>query len=249
MLTGFLAVDADAGNDDGQVDEDYGKLRLLQLPRDIDRPRTGSGAEQLQLRPGGRQRSSTSCAQGDSEVLRRQPADPAGGRRPAVRAAGLRPVAAGRRSRCCSACWWPSVTRSASPRPSTRRWTRCSAGTPEPRPATPASIRRTHRSRQRRRRAPTDEPSTLERLNEATAARIRGAHRGDQALAAGDSTAYGEAQDAAAAALRKPSPRSPSWAAPATAPPTGATDEARRSDCDQADATGCTRGRGPASDE
>ncbi|WP_269329607.1 UPF0182 family membrane protein [Kineosporia babensis] len=44
ILTGFLAVDADAGNQKGQRREDYGQLRLLQLPRDT----TISGPGQVQ---------------------------------------------------------------------------------------------------------------------------------------------------------------------------------------------------------
>lgn len=34
VMTGFLAVDANAGNEAGKVREGYGKLRLLELPRD-----------------------------------------------------------------------------------------------------------------------------------------------------------------------------------------------------------------------
>ncbi|MFC8797070.1 UPF0182 family protein [Promicromonospora sp. NPDC057138] len=41
VLTGFLAVDADAGNKDGTRSEDYGKLRLLELPRDTTVPGPG----------------------------------------------------------------------------------------------------------------------------------------------------------------------------------------------------------------
>jgi uncharacterized membrane protein (UPF0182 family) len=41
VLTGFLAVDADAGNESGQRSEDYGKLRLLELPRDTTVPGPG----------------------------------------------------------------------------------------------------------------------------------------------------------------------------------------------------------------
>ncbi|MGB5952979.1 MAG: UPF0182 family protein [Ornithinimicrobium sp.] len=33
-LTGYMAVDADAGNEDGKRREDYGQLRVLELPRD-----------------------------------------------------------------------------------------------------------------------------------------------------------------------------------------------------------------------
>jgi uncharacterized membrane protein (UPF0182 family) len=41
VLTGFLAVDADAGNEAGVKSEDYGKLRLLELPRDTTVPGPG----------------------------------------------------------------------------------------------------------------------------------------------------------------------------------------------------------------
>ncbi|GHH72983.1 UPF0182 protein [Promicromonospora soli] len=41
VLTGFLAVDADAGNEAGVKAEDYGKLRLLELPRDTTVPGPG----------------------------------------------------------------------------------------------------------------------------------------------------------------------------------------------------------------
>lgn len=41
VLTGFLAVDADAGNEAGAKSEDYGKLRLLELPRDTTVPGPG----------------------------------------------------------------------------------------------------------------------------------------------------------------------------------------------------------------
>lgn len=41
VLTGFLAVDADAGTEAGKKAEDYGKLRLLELPRDTTVPGPG----------------------------------------------------------------------------------------------------------------------------------------------------------------------------------------------------------------
>ncbi len=41
VLTGFLAVDADAGTEAGKRSEDYGKLRLLELPRDTTVPGPG----------------------------------------------------------------------------------------------------------------------------------------------------------------------------------------------------------------
>ncbi len=41
VLTGFLAVDAEPGNEDGKVREGYGKLRILELPRDLTVPGPG----------------------------------------------------------------------------------------------------------------------------------------------------------------------------------------------------------------
>ncbi|KQS99931.1 UPF0182 family membrane protein [Cellulomonas sp. Leaf395] len=41
VLTGYLAVDAEAGNEDGKPSEDYGKMRLLELPRDSTVPGPG----------------------------------------------------------------------------------------------------------------------------------------------------------------------------------------------------------------
>jgi uncharacterized membrane protein (UPF0182 family) len=41
ILTGFLAVDADAGDQDGKVASGYGKLRLLELPRNATVPGPG----------------------------------------------------------------------------------------------------------------------------------------------------------------------------------------------------------------
>lgn len=41
VLTGFLAVDAEPGNEAGKVREGYGKLRLLELPRDLTVPGPG----------------------------------------------------------------------------------------------------------------------------------------------------------------------------------------------------------------
>lgn len=41
VLTGFLAVNADAGSEAGEPNEDYGQLRLLELPRDLTVPGPG----------------------------------------------------------------------------------------------------------------------------------------------------------------------------------------------------------------
>src|SRR5690606_22214039 len=69
VLTGFLAVNSETGSSPGEVDPDYGTLRLLELPRDRTVPCPGQVqnnfnsnaevAEQLNI-----------IAQGDSRVLR-----------------------------------------------------------------------------------------------------------------------------------------------------------------------------------
>lgn len=41
VLTGFLAVNSETGDTDGEVDPDYGTLRLLELPRDLTVPGPG----------------------------------------------------------------------------------------------------------------------------------------------------------------------------------------------------------------
>ena len=41
VMTGFLAVDSEAGNEKGKVREGYGKLRLLELPKDVTVPGPG----------------------------------------------------------------------------------------------------------------------------------------------------------------------------------------------------------------
>lgn len=41
ILTGFLAVNSETGDSAGEVDEDYGQLRLLELPRDTTTPGPG----------------------------------------------------------------------------------------------------------------------------------------------------------------------------------------------------------------
>ena len=41
ILTGFLAVDSETGNTPGEVREDYGQLRLLELPSDVTVPGPG----------------------------------------------------------------------------------------------------------------------------------------------------------------------------------------------------------------
>ncbi|PWC08406.1 UPF0182 family protein [Mycetocola zhujimingii] len=41
VLTGYLAVDADAGAEDGTIGDDYGKMRLLTLPKEVTVPGPG----------------------------------------------------------------------------------------------------------------------------------------------------------------------------------------------------------------
>lgn len=41
ILTGFLAVDANPGDEEGVISDDYGQLRLLELPRDLTMPGPG----------------------------------------------------------------------------------------------------------------------------------------------------------------------------------------------------------------
>ena len=47
MLYGFMAANADAGNGKGVKAPDYGKLRLLELPRGHAGARPGPGAEHV----------------------------------------------------------------------------------------------------------------------------------------------------------------------------------------------------------
>lgn len=50
-LTGFLAANADAGNEAGVIDEEYGKLRLLQLPRNTTFPGPGQAQNNFDTEP------------------------------------------------------------------------------------------------------------------------------------------------------------------------------------------------------
>ena len=132
MLTGFLAVDADAGARPGTQADGYGTAAAAAAATRLGR-RPDPGRCRTTSTPTRRCRNELNLLrQGNSRrSIKRQPADAAGRRRPAVRAAGLRPGrGARRRTRCCSACWSRSATRSASPPPWTRRSTRCSVATP-----------------------------------------------------------------------------------------------------------------------
>ena len=84
VLTGYLAVNSDAG-------PDYGKLTLLTLPKDDTVPGPGQAQNQFKSDTVGGERAEHPGARrhaGDP----RQPADPPGRRRSALRAAGLRAV-------------------------------------------------------------------------------------------------------------------------------------------------------------
>ena len=89
VLTGYLAVDSDAGSSAGQRRHDYGTLRLLQLPKDTAVPAPGSGAEHFKSNPGVSSLLNVLGLSGDQAAVR-QPAHPAAGQRPALRAARLR---------------------------------------------------------------------------------------------------------------------------------------------------------------
>ncbi|MGO1907571.1 MAG: UPF0182 family membrane protein [Brevibacterium linens] len=66
-LTGFLSADADAGNKKGETAEGYGKLRLLQLPRNTTVPGPGQAQNNFNTAPDV-QRSLNLLRQGESEV-------------------------------------------------------------------------------------------------------------------------------------------------------------------------------------
>lgn len=66
-LTGFLSADADAGSSKGKVSENYGKLRLLQLPRNTTVPGPGQAQNNFNTAPDV-QRSLNLLRQGESQV-------------------------------------------------------------------------------------------------------------------------------------------------------------------------------------
>ncbi len=66
-LTGFLSADADAGDKKGETSENYGKLRLLQLPRNTTVPGPGQAQNNFNTAPDV-QRSLNLLRQGESEV-------------------------------------------------------------------------------------------------------------------------------------------------------------------------------------
>jgi len=68
ILTGFLAVDAETGNEPGKVREGYGKLRLLELPRNSTVPGPGQVQNIFNSDPGVSE-SLNLLRQGQSNVL------------------------------------------------------------------------------------------------------------------------------------------------------------------------------------
>lgn len=69
VLTGYLAVDAEAGNEDGKPSEDYGTLRLLELPRDSTVPGPGQVNNAFTTDPDVSEELNI-LGRGDSEVVR-----------------------------------------------------------------------------------------------------------------------------------------------------------------------------------
>lgn len=69
ILTGFLAVDAEPGSEAGKVREDYGKLRLLELPRDLTVPGPGQVQNMFNANPSVSQELNL-LQQNASQVLR-----------------------------------------------------------------------------------------------------------------------------------------------------------------------------------
>ena len=142
MLTGFLAVDADAGSTEGHEARRLRQAAAAAAAAGLGRSRAGAGAQQLQRQPD-RVPAAQPPPAGELHGGERQPAHPAGRRRPAVRATGLRArIRGATRTRCCRRCWSPSATRSDSPTPWMPRSTRSSPVTPGRRPAShPAAAR------------------------------------------------------------------------------------------------------------
>jgi uncharacterized membrane protein (UPF0182 family) len=66
-LTGFLAANADAGSEPGAVSEEYGRLRLLQLPRNTTFPGPGQAQNNFNTEPE-IQTSLNLLRQGESQV-------------------------------------------------------------------------------------------------------------------------------------------------------------------------------------
>ena len=68
VLTGFLAVDAETGDTPGEVREEYGQLRLLELPRDSTVPGPGQVQNNFNSSPEISQNLNL-LRQGDSQVV------------------------------------------------------------------------------------------------------------------------------------------------------------------------------------
>ena len=76
--------------------------QILQLPSTTTIAGPGQVQNNFEADPPCRQQLDAASGRADSKVLTRQPADPAGRRRLALRRAGLRAAAGGRAIRCCS---------------------------------------------------------------------------------------------------------------------------------------------------
>ncbi|NNU27808.1 UPF0182 family protein [Isoptericola sediminis] len=69
ILTGYLAAEADAGSEDGEIAEGYGTLRLLELPRDSTVPGPGQVQNNFNSNPTISEQLNI-LGRGDSEVVR-----------------------------------------------------------------------------------------------------------------------------------------------------------------------------------
>lgn len=68
ILTGYLAVDSETGNTPGEVAEGYGKLRLLELPRDATIPGPGQVQNNFNSNPNA-QTTLNILRQGETDVI------------------------------------------------------------------------------------------------------------------------------------------------------------------------------------
>ncbi|WP_062384229.1 UPF0182 family membrane protein [Demequina iriomotensis] len=68
ILTGYLAVNSETGSTAGQVDEDYGTLRLLELPRDTTIPGPGQVQNNFNSNPDA-QETLNLLRQGETDVV------------------------------------------------------------------------------------------------------------------------------------------------------------------------------------
>ncbi|SEJ19883.1 UPF0182 family membrane protein [Demequina mangrovi] len=68
ILTGYLAVNSETGSTEGEVDEDYGTLRLLELPRDTTIPGPGQVQNNFNSNPDA-QETLNLLRQGETDVV------------------------------------------------------------------------------------------------------------------------------------------------------------------------------------